>query len=179
MSRLRDKRTDITGALALSSPCPSLVFRRPEPKPGRRIEQTKVIVNQLDTVDIFSGDDGRLSRALIRDHAAQMHDPVAHGDAKLRRLPFILHNGRDHAAADVAVVGSRIRNVSSKACDGTEQVSPRYNSDQGRFSHNRHTLDVVPLHHSHQFLERRVLGHGAEIVLRHDLADLATVLTYE
>ena len=103
-------------------------------------------MDRLDTVDIFSGDDGRLSRALIRDHTAQMHDPVTHRDTEMRRLPFVLLDGCDHSAANMVVVGSRIRNVLSKICDGTEQVSSRHNSDQCSFAYNRHPLDIIPFH---------------------------------
>ena len=71
-------------------------------------------MDQLDAVHIFSGDNGRLSKALIRDRADHMHDPVSHRDTKLRRPPFILLNRCDHAAANMVFVGSRIRNVARR-----------------------------------------------------------------
>jgi hypothetical protein len=35
-----------------------------------------VIVHQSDTRDIFSRHNRRLTIALVRDHAAQMHEPI-------------------------------------------------------------------------------------------------------
>ena len=86
-------------------------------------------MNQLDPGDIFRGHNRRLPKALIGDHAAKMHNSVPYRDPKLHWPPFILLYGCDHAAANVVIVGSRIRNVPSKTCDGAKQVSTSYNSD--------------------------------------------------
>ena len=89
-----------------------------------------MVVNQLDAGDIFGRHDRRLPKALIGDHAAQMHNSVPDGDPELHRLPFILLDRCDHAGANVVIVGSWIRNVSRKTCDGAKQVGPRHDPDQ-------------------------------------------------
>ena len=81
-----------------------------------------MIVNQFDAGNIFGCHDRGLPESLIGDHAGEMHNPVPHGDPKLNGVPFILFDGREHAVANVVVIGGWIRNVASEACDGTQEI---------------------------------------------------------
>ena len=87
-------------------------------------------MNQLDAGDIFGCDDHRLPKALIGDHTAEMHNSIPYSDTELRRLPFILLDGSDHAVANMVIVCSRIRNVPGKTCDGAQEVGTSHNPDQ-------------------------------------------------
>ena len=87
-------------------------------------------MDQLDARDVFGRHDRGLAETLIRDHAGEMDDSIPHGDAELHGLPVILLNRCDYAAANVVIIGGRIRNVSRETCDGAKQVGTCHNPDQ-------------------------------------------------
>ena len=99
-----------------------------------------MVVNQLDARNIFGRHNRRLPETLIHDDAAEMHDPIAHSDAELHRLPIIFLNGCDHSFPNVIIVSRRIRNISGETCHSPKQVRARHNPYKRISAHNGRRL---------------------------------------
>jgi hypothetical protein len=159
-----------------NSPSPVLVFRCDEVKPGHRVDPAQMVVNLLHAGDGLCADDGGLSRSVVGDDAAQINDAVADDDAEATGTPIVLAERIDDAAANVIVIGCRVRNnLTGKACDHLQQIGACYDSDDSAVLDHWRSLELVLFHQRYDRLERGIFGDGYRFV-RHDLRDLADVL---
>ena len=84
----------------------------------------------------------------------------------------------DDAAANMIVVGSRIGDFASKACDRLQQICARYDPHERVAPHDRQALDAIFFHRDHDFLQRRILGDRNRIP-GHHFGNLAAVFVNE